>query len=148
MSFYMTTAEDLYSSPLCCHHPHFPHGFSSAVSLILYSHISSNRRPLNNRTQIYKSVFSAKPRRASSFISSVMSSLSLSLSPELHPVHPAVHLRPADVDGEPVHFRLRLLQRGDHRQVVQTVRPAEGAGAGGGSTKHTRGLRRVAARQP
>lgn len=52
--------------------------------------------------------------------------------PELHPVHPAVHLRPADVDGQPVHLRLRLLQRRDHCQVLQTVCPAEGAGAGGG----------------
>lgn len=65
----------------------------------------------------------------------------LGLFSELHPVHPAVHLRPADVDGEPVHFRLRLLQRWNHRQVVQAVRPAEGAGAGGGRLhKHPLGL--------
>lgn len=57
--------------------------------------------------------------------------LFVSLFSELHPVHPVVHLRPADVDGQPVHFRLWLLQRRDHRQVLQTVRPAEGAGVGG-----------------
>lgn len=69
--------------------------------------------------------------------------LTLTLSPpafsfsELHPVHPAVHLRPADVDGEPVHFCVRLLQRGNHRQVVQTVCPAERAGAGGEAKTHS-----------
>lgn len=55
----------------------------------------------------------------------------LSCLPELHPVHPSVCLRPADVDGQPVDIRLRLLQRRPHRQVLQAVRPAEGAGAGG-----------------
>ena len=51
--------------------------------------------------------------------------------PELHSVHPAVYIRPADMDGQPLHIRLRLLQRWSHRQVLQAVRPAEGAGAGG-----------------
>lgn len=56
---------------------------------------------------------------------------------ELHSVHPAVHLRPADMDGEPVHLCLRLLQRRDHRQVVQAVCPAERTGAGGGALTQT-----------
>lgn len=51
--------------------------------------------------------------------------------PELHTVHPSVRLRPADLDGQPVHLRLRLLQRRPRRQVLPAVCPAEGAGAGG-----------------
>lgn len=35
------------------------------------------------------------------------------------------------MDGQPLHIRLRLLQRWSHCQVLQTVCPAEGAGAGG-----------------
>ena len=53
------------------------------------------------------------------------------LLPELHAVHPPVRLRPADVDGQPVDLRLRLLQRRPRRQVLQAVRSAEGAGTGG-----------------
>lgn len=53
------------------------------------------------------------------------------LFPELHSVHPAVDLRPPDVDGEPLHLCLRLLQRRNHRQVLQTICSAERAGAGG-----------------
>ena len=60
-----------------------------------------------------------------------------SLTVELHPVHPPLHLRPADVDGQPVHICVRLLQRGHHRQVLQTVRPAERAGTGGNAHAHT-----------
>src|SRR4029434_9065747 len=54
---------------------------------------------------------------------------------ELHSVHPPVHLRPADLDGQPLHLCVRLLQRRHHRQVLQTVCPAEGAGAGGARKK-------------
>jgi len=67
-------------------------------------------------------------------------SLSLSLSrltAELHPVHPPLHLRPADVDGQPLHICVRLLQRGHHRQVLQTVCLAEGTGARGKTHAHT-----------
>lgn len=66
--------------------------------------------------------------------SSVAGDWSGVFSSELHPVHPPVHLRPADLDGEPVHLRLRLLQRRPHRQVLQAVCTTEGAGAGGESS--------------
>lgn len=51
--------------------------------------------------------------------------------PELHSVHPSVHIRPADLDGQPVHLCLRLLQCWPHREVLQAVCTAEGARAGG-----------------
>lgn len=52
---------------------------------------------------------------------------------ELYSVYSPVHLRPADLDGQPVHLRVRLLQRRPDREVVQAVCAAEGAGAGGES---------------
>lgn len=40
----------------------------------------------------------------------------------VHAVHPAVDVRPADVDGRALALRLRLLQRRHHRRQLQTVR--------------------------
>lgn len=46
------------------------------------------------------------------------------LSTDVHAVHPAVDVRPADVDGRAVAVRVRLLQRGRHRRQLQAVRRA------------------------
>lgn len=54
-----------------------------------------------------------------------------SLLPELYSVYSSLHIRPADLDGQSVHFRLRLLQRRPYCQVVQTICTTEGARAGG-----------------
>lgn len=58
-------------------------------------------------------------------------SSAFSLLPELHSVYSSLHIRPADLDGQSFHFRLRLLQRRPYRQVLQTICTTEGARAGG-----------------
>ncbi|XP_041978597.1 uncharacterized protein LOC121732708 isoform X2 [Aricia agestis] len=52
----------------------------------------------------------------------------MGLQQGVHAVHPAVAVRPADVDGRAVAVRVRLLQRRRHRRQLQGVRRAARAG--------------------
>lgn len=55
----------------------------------------------------------------------------LGLQPHIHAIHPAVHLRPADLDGRALHLRLGLLQCRRHREFLQQFRRTARDGTAG-----------------
>lgn len=88
--------------------------------------------------------FSISPVKVLLFLSLYNSSV-VFLFLELHAVHSPLHLWPADLDGQPFHFRLWLLQRWPYCQVIQAICTTEGAGAGGEITASCKGFTPVRA---